>query len=121
MIDTVIALSYNATMPIKAKWHPFKDNVVDLAPEKSGVYELGYGETVVYIGSAETSIQSRLRSHKKMKKFMKVTQFRFRKTVSKDACSTEAKLCKDFMKTHKGSLPRLQGRAPKIQKPFWPF
>jgi hypothetical protein len=108
-------------VPIKAKWHPFKDNVVDLAPEHAGVYELGYGETVVYIGSAVTSIQDRLRSHKKMKKFMKVTQFRFKRTTSEDARSVEAKLCKDFMKAHKGNLPRLQERAPKVQKPFWPF
>lgn len=106
-------------MPIKAKWHPFKDNVVDLAPEKSGVYELGYGETVVYIGSAATSIQARLRSHRKMKKFMKVTHFRFMRTESEDARPTEAKLCNDFMKKNNGKLPRLQGRAPKIRKSIW--
>jgi hypothetical protein len=105
-------------MSIRAKWHPFKDNVVDLAPEKAGVYELGYGETVVYIGSAVTSIQARLRSHRKMKKFMKVTSFRFMRTASEDARSTEAKLCKEFVKRN-GKLPRLQGRAPKIQKSGW--
>jgi hypothetical protein len=105
-------------MPIKAKWHPFKDNVVDLAPQKAGVYELGYGETVVYIGSAVISIQARLRSHRKMKKFMKVTSFRFIRMASEDARSTEAKLCKEFVKKN-GKLSRLQGRAPKVRKSIW--
>ena len=100
-------------MPIKAKWRPFKDEVVELVPTKPGVYELGYGEIVVYIGSSDNSLQSRLRSHRKRKTFMKVTHFRFKELEwSTDARDLEKKLCEEFRQKNKGELPRLQERAP---------
>jgi hypothetical protein len=104
-------------MPLKAKWYPFNDDVIDLAPKESGAYELGYRDTVVYIGSAESSIQSRLRSHRKAKRFMKVTQFRFKKTSSYEARALETKLCVEFIKKH-GKRPRLQERCPKEAESF---
>lgn len=106
-------------MPIGTKWRPFKDDVVDLTPEKSGAYELGYArtDTVVYIGSSETSIRSRLRSHRKRKRFMKVTHFRFRLTDPDEARNLEVRLCQTFLKAH-GKLPRLQERIPRELKSF---
>lgn len=107
-------------MPINQKWYSFTDEVVSLIPEKSGVYELGNAKTdvVVYIGSSESSIRSRLREHRKMKRFMKVSHFRFKRVASEDARNMEAKLVADFKKAHKGKLPRLQGRAPVKRKSF---
>lgn len=101
------------SMPIGTTWRPFKDEVVELTPEKPSVYELGYKETdvVVYIGSG--LLHSRLCSHRKRKTFMKVTHFRFRKVPSLEkARKLEYKLCEDFRKKNKGKLPRLQKRAP---------
>lgn len=100
-------------MPIGTKWRPFKDEVVELTPETPSVYELGNAkaDVVVYIGSG--LLQSRLRSHRKRKTFMKVTHFRFRKVESaEEARELEHKLCEDFKKKNKGKLPRLQKRAP---------
>ena len=67
-------------MPIKADWYSF-DNV-KLAPDASGVYELGYRSNgaVVYIGSSESSIRARLVKHIERRDFVGVTHFRFRKT-----------------------------------------
>jgi len=110
-------------MPIGAKWYPFKDDNVELAPRQPGVYELGYLDTVVYIGSSKSSIQSRLHEHKKQKRFMKVTHFRYRKTEPDKARVLEMKLCEEFEKKN-GKLPRLQKVAPKdhrsaSDKYFW--
>ena len=106
-------------MPLGTKWRPFKDDVVDLTPETAGAYELGYArtDTVVYIGSSETSIRSRLRDHRKRTRFMKVTHFRFRKTDSDGARNLEVRLCKAFLKAH-GKPPRLQDRMPRELKSF---
>jgi len=93
------------------KWYPFKDDSVDLAPETTGIYELGYNKVIVYIGKAETSIKSRLCEHRKRKTFMKVTQFRFKiLTWKSDAAPEEKRLKEDFKKKNNGNLPRLQKR-----------
>ena len=110
-------------MPIGAKWYPFKDDNVELAPRQSGAYELGYRDTVVYIGSSTSSIQSRLHEHRKQKRFMKVTHFRFRKTKPDEARASEIKLCKEFEKEN-GKRPRLQKVTLKedkssIDKYYW--
>lgn len=102
-------------MPIRAKWQPFKDEVVELAPKEPGAYELGYRDVVVYIGSSESSIQSRLRQHRKRKTFMKVTHFRFQRTSSHEAHALENKVCVEFVKKN-GEPPRLQERMPKEAK-----
>jgi hypothetical protein len=102
-------------MPLTGKWYPFKDEVVVTAPEESGAYELGYRGIVVYIGSSESSIRSRLRQHRKAKRFAKVTDFRFRRTAFHKARALENKLCMEFIKKH-GEPPRLQERIPKEPK-----
>lgn len=103
-----------------SKWFSWGEEQISLAPEKSGAYELAYKDTIVYIGSAETSIKSRLCSHRKRKSFMKVTHFRFQLVEwSTDARKLEAKLCEEFKKNNGGKLPRLQGRAPKLKKSIW--
>ena len=106
-------------MPLGTQWRPFKNDVVDSVPEVPGAYELGYASsnTVVYIGSSETSLRSRLRSHRKRSRFMKVTHFRFRKTASDEARNLEVKLCKAFLKAHR-KPPRLQDRMPREVKSF---
>jgi hypothetical protein len=109
-IDTPAISLYNPSMPLTGKWYPFKDNVVDLAPEQSGAYELGYKDVVVYIGSSESSIRSRLCEHRKAKRFSRVTDFRFRKTSPYEARALETKLCVEFVKRN-GKRPRLQKRC----------
>jgi hypothetical protein len=106
-------------MPLGTQWRPFTKDVVDLTPEVPGAYELGYAKsnTVVYIGSSEASIRSRLRSHRKRSRFMKVTHFRFRKTASDEARNLEVRLCKAFLKEHR-KPPRLQDRMPREVKSF---
>ncbi|MBA7585212.1 hypothetical protein ES708_27183 [subsurface metagenome] len=99
-------------MPLTNVWRPFKDETIELTPKEPGAYELGYRDAVVYIGSSESSIQSRLRQHRKRKTFMKVTHFRFRRTSSHEARALEDKLCTEFVKKN-GKPPRLQERMPK--------
>ena len=105
-------------MPQKrtSKWFPFKNDNVELAPETTGVYELGYKEVVVYIGSAITSIKDRLRTHKKQTRFAKVTNFRFKLLNWKsEAREEEHRLTEAFKKKNDGKLPRLQRRG--VNKP----
>ena len=97
--------------------YPFTKAEVNNSPTDKGVYELfdAKGE-VVYIGSSEKSIRSRLLIHKSKTKFMKVKAFRFMR-VSDDRMWTTAKhiersLCTNYYLQH-GCLPRLQKRAPK--------
>ena len=103
-------------MPFSS-WHPFTRIEIDKAPICKGVYELSDAKgEIVYIGSSEKSIQSRLATHKTKTKFMKVKMFHFMR-VGEDRLWTTAKhiersLCAKFYKKH-GSLPRLQERAPK--------
>jgi hypothetical protein len=102
-------------MPINRVWRPFTDVAVDCVPEEAGVYELGSARTggVVYIGSSETSVRSRLRSHRKMARFQRTTHFRFMRIEwPNSAENKEAQLCDSFKKKHKGKLPRLQERGP---------
>lgn len=107
-------------MPLRTKWRPFKDEVVELVPKEPGAYELGYRDTVVYIGSSNNSIQSRLHSHRKAKRFMKVTHFRFKVVEwASDAIELEKKLSKEYKKSHNGKPPRLQVRAPDKETSIW--
>lgn len=100
-------------MPIKADWHSFSE--VTLAPQTSGVYELGYKSngTVVYIGSSESSIRSRLVKHIERKDFVGVTHFRFRKTTSDSARDTEHRLCAEYEKKHDRRPKYNKSRPPK--------
>ncbi len=97
--------------------HPFTKVEVANAPNRKGVYQLYYASgEVVYIGSSEGSIRSRLETHKSKTKFMRVKTFRCMR-VGEDIWGTTAKhierrLCKKFYKQH-GRLPRLQERSPK--------
>ena len=100
-----------------SNWHPFTKVEIAKAPTYKGVYELcdAKGE-IVYIGSSETSVLSRLVAHKKETRFMEVKQFHFMR-VSDDRLWTTAKhiersLCAKFRKEH-GRLPRFQKRSPK--------
>ncbi len=104
-------------MPIGAKWHSFKEST-DLAPERPGAYELGdVKQIVVYIGKSDTSIKSRLSSHRKMKRFMKVRYFRFKCVeYTEDARKLEHILISAFKKQNNGKLPRLNKRTPPTRK-----
>lgn len=96
-------------MPIKAKWYNFDH--ASLAPETSGVYEIGYESNglVVYIGKSGTSIRSRVVSHTKRKDMGNATHFRFRKT--NNAESAERKLLLEYKKQH-GKYPRFNKNLP---------
>lgn len=107
-------------MPLRNKWCPFKAEVISSTPEKPGAYELGCNDTVVYIGSSDNSIRSRIREHKKRAHFMKVTHFRYKKVEwREEARELEAKLCITFKRTHNGKPPRLQERSPKKKPSLW--
>jgi len=100
-------------MPLTtSKLRSFNDEEAKKAPIEAGAYELLYKGTVVYIGSSRSSIQSRIREHRKRKTFMKVTHFRYRKVEwVQDAVELEAQLCRTFKKAN-GGKPRLQQRTP---------
>ena len=107
-------------MPIRGKWYPFRADIIGLIPQEPGAYELGFNGIVVYIGSSDNSIRSRIHSHTKRKTFMKVTHFRYKVLEwASDARELETKLCEDFKKKNKGTLPRLQQRAPKHKPSIW--
>jgi Uri superfamily endonuclease len=101
-------------MPLtRNRLRTFDDDTAKKAPTEPGAYELLFKGTVVYIGSSETSIQSRIREHRKRKTFMHVTDFRYKKVEWADeARDLEAKLCRMFKKQNGGNRPRLQQRTP---------
>lgn len=100
-------------MPLTtSKLRAFTDEEAKKAPVEAGAYELLHRGTVVYIGSSGSSIQSRIRDHRKRKTFMRVTHFRYRKVEwAEDALELEATLCRTFKKAN-GGKPRLQIRTP---------
>ena len=100
-------------MPLTGKLRTFDNDKAKTAPSEPGAYELLYKDTVLYIGSSSTSIQSRMCAHRKRKTFAKVTEFRYRIVEWGDeAIELEAKLCKSFKKKNGGNRPRLQERTP---------
>ena len=108
-------------MPFSS-WRSFTKTEITKVPVYKGVYELcdAKGE-IVYIGSSEKSIRSRLETHKSKTKFMKVKNFRFMR-IGEDrlwitAKHIERNLCAKFYKVH-NSLPHLQERAPKNISPL---
>jgi len=65
-------------MPIRRIWRPFTDEGIKTASRKPGVYELcDLKEEVVYIGSSDTSVRSRVFAHTRERKFVRVRYFRF--------------------------------------------
>lgn len=99
-------------MPLGGKLRTWDDDTAKKSPKESGAYELLCNGTVVYIGSSSVSVQERLCSHRKAKRFSKVTHFRYRIVEwEEDAIRLEAKLCKAFKKVN-GDKPRLQKRKP---------
>ena len=104
------------------KWYPFTKSEVEKAPMCKGVYQICdiKGE-IVYIGSSESSIRSRLIVHKAKAKFIRAKMFRFMR-VSEDRLWTTAQhiersYCKAFHKKY-GKLPRYQERSPKNIDPL---
>jgi hypothetical protein len=100
-----------------SNWHPFTKPETEKAPACKGVYQIcdAKGE-VVYIGSSESNIRSRLIAHKAKAKFIRAKGFRYMR-VGEDRLWTTARhiersLCKKFYKEH-GKLPRFQERSPK--------
>ena len=106
-------------MPLTtSKLRSFTDEEAKKALIEAGAYELLYRGTVVYIGSSKSSIQSRIREHRKRKTFVKVTHFRYRKVEwEEDAIELEAQLCRTFKKAN-GCKPRLQIRTPVNSRIF---
>lgn len=100
-----------------SKPYRFTKVEVEGAPDCKGVYQLyDVKDEIVYIGSSENSIRSRLKIHKGKTKFMKVKVFRWMR-VGDDIWGTtalhvERRFCKKFYKQY-GRLPRLQERSPK--------
>ena len=95
-------------MPIKAKWIPFKKEIVEaLAMKESGVYEIGkmQGDIVLYIGMSDTSIRSRLLTHTGETKFIGCTHFR-KRTINSDAGRAEDNLLEGYKKKN-GKYPPL--------------
>ena len=104
-------------MPIKAKWIPFKKEVIEaLAMNESGVYEIGKarGNSVLYIGKSDKSIRSRLLNHKEKLAFKDCTHFRKRKTASDEAAKAEERLLSQYKKLH-GKYPKLNKIKPPGQ------
>jgi len=105
-------------MPIKAKWVPFKKEVIEaLSTTETGVYEIGRarGNTVMYIGKSDKSIRSRLLGHKGKVAFTTCTHFRKRRTRPEDATKAEARLLSAFKKTH-GRYPELNKNKPPQER-----
>ncbi len=99
-----------------SNWHPFTKSETEKAPAYKGVYQIcDANNEIVYIGSSETSIRSRLITHKAKTKFIRAKMFRYMR-VSEDRWATaehiERSLCKKFYKEY-GRLPRYQKRSPK--------
>ena len=108
-------------MPIPKRWSKFTHAIVDSAPAKAGIYELGNSNgEVVYIGSSEEGedIRGRLRFHKK-KNSRSVRYFRFLLAgLFQNAKAMEQHHCELF-KARYGRLPRLQKRMPKGYLPLF--
>lgn len=117
VVDTVISISYNPHMPIKAKCVPFKKELIEaLSLAESGVYEIGKarGDVVLYIGKSDKSIRSRLLDHKEKTAFTVCTHFRKRKTSPQEAVRAEDRLLLEFKKKH-GKYPELNKNKPPKQ------
>jgi hypothetical protein len=102
-------------MPIKAKWMPFTKLVIEGLPmNESGVYEVGkgIGNVVLYIGKSETSIRSRLLTHKEKTKFRGCTHFRFRRRDPDLVRRAEEILLEDYRKKHDKYPPLNKNKAP---------
>jgi len=96
--------------------HPFIKTEIEKVPKHKGVYQLYYADgEIVYIGSSEDDIPSRLREHKSKTKFIRVKAFSYMRVSTSmwapSAKHTERKLCKAFRKKY-GRLPHLQQRSP---------
>ncbi len=108
-------------MPIKAKWIPFKKEIIEaLSLTESGVYEIGKarGDVVLYIGKSDTSIRARLLNHKEKSAFTACTHFRKRKTSPREASKAESRLLVAFEKKY-GCLPKLnKSKAPSNRNPL---
>ena len=104
------------------KWIPFTVSNVNKVPACRGVYRIcAVKREIVYIGSSEKSIRSRLVTHKSKVQFIPAKYFQYMR-VSPDRLWTTAKhverdLCKKFYKKH-GELPRFQERSPKNIDPL---
>jgi excinuclease UvrABC nuclease subunit len=110
-------------MPIRNNWWSFTIDCIRKVPEEAGVYELGNAkQDVVYIGSATKSIQSRLKSHIKAKKCIRVKYFRYRRIKwNENAKEEERRLIKAHIRIH-GEPPSLVEKSPKnTRSPFAPF
>src|SRR3990172_3368936 len=109
-------------MPIKADWVEFKIGAIKaLALNESGVYEIGKkrGDVVLYIGKSDTSIRSRLLTHKAKVVFQGCTHFSKRKTDPDAATEAEAKLIEAFRKSNNDKPPKLNTQKPKTRDDFW--
>lgn len=101
-------------MPISGKWIPFsKLNVLLLAPDRKGIYELanrfhdGIIRTI-YIGSTEVSLKQRLSQHLDEDEpnvaIKRYAQF-FRYQVATDPRTQEKSLMLEFQLNNNGRLP----------------
>jgi len=103
-------------MPIRNKWLPFKNSVIqDLPMHISGVYEIGKEEDniVRYIGKSASCIRSRILTHKGETKFRGCTHFRISKTHPDDARITEGKLLEAYKRKYGIFPPINKNKSPR--------
>ena len=100
-----------------SNWHPFTMSEINNAPDCKGVYQICVARNeIVYIGSSEKSIRSRLLTHKAKALFIPAKKFRYMR-VGEDRLWTTAKhierdYCNKYEKKH-GEKPLFQQRSPK--------
>ena len=99
-------------MTINGDKHPFTDENFSNSPDKPGVYQLYDGNTVIYIGKATVSIQSRLRSHKSGDEGSCTKgASHYKREVTSSPTARERELLQEYKDSY-GKLPRCNDVMP---------
>lgn len=99
--------------PMNGESHPFTKKNVDASPERPGVYELSQNGTVIYYGSSESSIRSRLQRHQNGTEgacTKAATTYRRVVTTAREARPLEKQLL-DAFKRRNGKFPRCNEKS----------
>jgi len=97
-----------------AEWRASTQGNVDKAPTGPGVYELAQAGEVIYVGSSESSLRSRLQSHQSGTEgacTKAATQYRRQVTASDRARGRERELLTAYKAAH-GRLPKCNASIP---------